>query len=38
MGLSEFENRRIEIILKRLVAGTKAVLIILLLFSSAFTK
>ncbi len=38
MKFSEFKNWRIEIILKRLVAGTKALLIILLLFSSAFTK
>ncbi len=35
MEFSEFENRRIEIMLKRLVTGTKAFLIILLLFSSA---
>ena len=38
MGLSEFENRRIEILLKRLVAGRKALLIILLLFSSACSR
>jgi hypothetical protein len=38
MGFSEFENRRIEIMLKRLLTGTKALLIILLLFSPACSR
>ncbi len=38
MEFSEFENRRIEIMLKCLITGTKALLIILLLFSSACSR